>query len=141
MFGGYPHAYAASFFLGQLPTSLTLEVYARYSTHTANEPATGFGFVEDGGAPETQVDHFAYIYTDGANFTLESGAASDAGAADDGNWHLFKVVITSANVEWFIDGTSQGTIALEADEFPVSFGAYASTTNRFKLGQVHIFYT
>ena len=41
-----------------------------------------------------------------------------------------------------MDGTSQGTIALEADEFPVSFeaGIVAAGTNTIGLGDVHVWY-
>lgn len=140
VFGDYAHFYMASQLLGAAPTKLILEAIAAFTTNSANETTSGFGFIEDGGSPDVANDHLAFIFTDGTNFTLRSGAASDAGAVDDGNVHRFKIVITSANVEWFIDGTSQGTIALEADEFPVAFGAHVLTTNRLSLGIVHISY-
>ena len=140
VFGDYYHAYGASAFLGFVPTSLNVEVVAAFSVNSANETTSGFGLVEAGGTPATANDHMAYIFTDASNFTLRSGAASDAGATDDAAWHLWKIVVTSSNVEWFIDGTSQGTIALQADLWPVSFAAHSLTTNRLLLGQVHIWY-
>lgn len=141
IFGDYNHALQAQQFLGYLPTTLTLEAWAQFTTASANETITGFGFVEDGGSPAVANDALAMIFSDGTNFGLRSGAASDAGAAVDNSNHLWKIVVTSANVEWFIDGTSQGTIALEADEWPVSFGLTSTTTNRPALSWVHIYYS
>lgn len=140
MFGDYGHALVAGAFLGHTPTKLILEALAVFSVNSANETTSGFGLIEDNGVPSTALDHLAYIFSDGTNFGLRSGAASDAGALVDVLWHTWKIVVTSANVEWFIDGTSQGTIALEADEFPVSFGAHTLTTNRVLISWVHIWY-
>ena len=141
VFGDYTHAYMASSILGYVPSALNVEVYAAFSVATANETTSGFGLVEDVGTPATAGDHMAYIFSDSANFGLRSGAAADVGAAVDNAWHLWKIAVTSANVEWFIDGTSQGTIALQADLWPVSFGAQSFTTNRLLLGQIHVWYS
>ncbi len=140
LFGNYSHARAAQVFLGTLPTKLTLEVYGRFVTSSANETTSGFGFIEDSGTPATAGDHLAYIYSDSSNYGLRSGAASDAGAAVDTTNHLWTIEITASGVEWFIDGTSQGSIALETGEFPVTFGAHTFTTNRLMLGWAHIWY-
>ena len=100
--------------------------------------------VENAGTSGVDNDAMAWIFTDGANFTLRSAADSDAGAADDALWHIFKIVVsaggTSDTIEWFIDGTSQGTIDRQTDLWPCSFGMHALTTNRPGLGWVHIYY-
>ncbi len=144
IFGSYNHMLQAQRILGYLPTSLNCEVWAAFTTASADEPSTAFGFVEDGGSVITAAaaDQLACISSNATNFELNSGAASDAGAAVDNAWHLWKISVTSTQVEWFIDGTSQGTIALEADEFPVSFeaGVVAAGTNDIALGNVHIWY-
>lgn len=144
IFGSYDHMLAASRILRYFPTRLICEVWAAFTTETNDEPSTAFGFVEDGGSVITAAaaDQLACISSNGTNFELNSGAAVDAGAAADTAWHRFRIVVTSANVEWFIDETSQGTIALEADEFPVSFeaGIVAAGANDIALGDVHIWY-
>jgi len=140
VFGDYYHAWLASKILGYVPSTLVVEVIAAFSVATANETTSGFGLIEDGGGPATANDALAYIFSDSANFGLRSGAASDAGAAVDNAWHVWRIEVDSTNVEWFIDDTSQGTIALEADEWPVSFGMHTLTTNRVLLGPVHIYY-
>lgn len=140
LFGDYAHGLVAKGFLGYYPTKLCMEAYAAFSTHSADETATGFGFVT--ATPLTDTNHVAFIRTDGANFALRSSGAADAGAADDGNLHLFRIDLSFGTglAEWFIDGTSQGTIAILGDSFPVALGASASTTNRLALGLVHIWY-
>lgn len=144
IFGSYNHVLWAARIMGYTPTSLNAEVWAAFTTASNNEPSTAFGFVEDGGSVITaaSADQLACISSNGTNFILASGAASDAGAAIDTAWHLWKIKITSANCEWFIDGTSQGTIALEADEFPVSFeaGVVAAGANDIALGNVRVWY-
>lgn len=143
IFGDYQHGQLAAQILGYTPTALVAEVFGSFSVASNNETATGFGFFEDGGAPNVANDHFAMITSNGTNFVLRSGAASDAGAAVDTANHLWKIVVTSASVEWFIDGTSQGTIALEADELPVGFGAgvlAATGANFMLLGWAHVYY-
>ncbi|KKK48953.1 hypothetical protein LCGC14_3139960, partial [marine sediment metagenome] len=90
-------------------------------------------------------DELAWIYTDGTNFTIRSDADSDAGAADDTDWHVWKITVKIGSatdaVEWFIDGTSQGKMDRKTDEWPVSFGMYAHTTNRPGLAWLHFSYS
>ena len=140
IFGNYGHALLAEQFLGFAPTMLVLEVYGRMYTASANETNSGFGFIEDAGTPATAADHLAFIFSDSSNFGLRSGAASDVGAAVTTTFHLWRIELVGTTAEWFIDGTSQGTIVLETDEFPVSFGAHAFTTNNLMLAWVHIWY-
>jgi hypothetical protein len=143
VFGDYFHGEQAARFLGYSPTQLSCEFVAAMTVHSANENRSGWGLTEDSGIAGVANDELAWIYTDGSNFTIRSDADSDAGAADDANYHLFKIVLsqgTTDAVEWFIDGTSQGTMDLKTDEFPVSFGMHALTTNRPALSWVHIWY-
>lgn len=144
VFGDYAHMLAASWVLGYFPTALVAEFRAAFTAFAANEPSTAVGFVEDGGSVITgaAADQLACISSNGTNFELNSGAAVDAGAAADASWHTFKIRVTSANVEWFIDGTSQGTIALETAEFPVSFeaGVVAGGLNTIALGPPRVYY-
>lgn len=143
IFGDYNHARAVQQILGYFPTSLNLEVGATFTVASADENQTAFGFLEDGGTASVAADQLAAIYSDGTNFILRSDADSDAGAVIDTNYHVWKTVIkpgTTDKVEWFIDGTSQGTMNLKEDEFPVSFFMHALTTNRIRLSWVHVYY-
>ena len=145
IFGDYQHAYQAEVLLGFAPSQLCLEAIGAFTVATNNETATGFGFIEDGGSPITVADHMAYIFSNGTNFAIRNGATTtDTGAAVDTNSHKWKMVITSGgSIEWFIDGTSQGTISIQDDEWPASFGAGVLATtgaNRFQIGMVHIWY-
>ena len=144
MFGDFSHGRMVQELLGYFPTKLTMDCYARFVANN-NETATGFGFIQDGGTPLTIADHLAYIFTDGTNFGLREGEGptSDAGATDDTDAHLWRIILTGTTAEWFIDGTSQGTITLLGDQFPVSFGiaTLASTgANDPVVAWVHIFY-
>ena len=149
LFGDYPHANMAwrmmnrDMRLAGVPARLNMEVWAAFSVATANETTSGFGFIEDAGTPVTAGDHLAYIFSDGTNFLLRSGAAtSSAGIAVDNTWRRWKITVTQAGVAWYLDDVQQSTglLALEADEFPVSFAMHTLTTNRVLLGQVHIWY-
>ena len=85
--------------------------------------------MEDGGSAAVADDHLATIVTDGTNWILRSGAAtSSLIAVDDTNPHHFRVVIDKINalVYGYVDDMSFAageSIAIEADEFPVAFGA------------------
>jgi len=142
LFGDYAHGLMAQQLLKKAPTKLALEVYAAFTVHSANEPTSGFGFVEAGGTPATAADHQAFISTNATNFLFASGAASDLGAIDDANFHLFKMVLnkTTSLAEWFIDGVSQGSMAIQADLAPYAFGAHVLTTNRLSLAWAHVYY-
>ena len=136
IWGGYEWQKAVAGILGYAPSQLCYEVFAKFPTNSANEPTTCFGFVK--GVPLTAGNAVATIYTTGANWTLTDGTVTDAGAADDASWHLFKVVMDTANTEWFLDGASQGTITTETDEFPIGFGASCTTTNRIEINYIHV---
>lgn len=144
IFGDYAHALAASWVLGYMPTTLNMECRAAFLVASNDEPSSGFGFVEDGGSfiTASAADQLAGISSDGTTFCLRAGAAEDAGAAVDTLWHTWRIKVSSANVEWFMDGVSQGTVALTADEFPVSFGAgiVSAGSNTLALGPVRVWY-
>jgi hypothetical protein len=142
IFGSYAHAYLAQQFLGAIPTELNLEIYAQHLDGTGNETNSCFGFVEGGGSIIVANDALATIFSDGTNFKLRSGAAtSAAGAVDDTSWHLWRIKVTSASVEWFNNGTSVNTIALEADEWPVAFGiGVGGAANFLKMAWAHVWY-
>ena len=119
-------------------------MYATFTVINTASDTTGFGWVEDGGSGIVGADQIAYITSDGTNFLFKNDTVSDTSiAVADTNPHLFRIKVTSASIEWFIDDVSQGTIALKTDEWPASFGAGALATtgaNFFHIGWAHIFY-
>jgi hypothetical protein len=135
IFGSYSHALQAGQFLGYMPTRLCIEMYAAFTVATANESATNIG-LHNGSAL------VASIYSNTDNFVLSNGTATDVGAAVDNAFHQWKIVVDSATSlqEWFIDGTSQGTVAIKADVWPVSFICTTSTTNRWGISWAHLWY-
>jgi hypothetical protein len=143
IFGDYAHGQMVAGILGHDPTTLSMECYGRFAANN-DEEETGFGFVEAGSAvPFVKAGLMALVTSDGTNFSLESGAAADAGSTDDTAAHLFKIVVGSASIEWFIDGTSQGTLALQTDLWPVAWGAStkaATGANDPVVSWVHIWY-
>lgn len=145
VFGGNGHAQAAAAILGYTPTQMSVEFFASFTVVTGTSNRSGFGLTEDGGTAGVSADELAWIYTDGTNFTIRSDADSDVGALDNTDWHIWKIVVATGSatdaVEWFIDGSSQGTMDRKTDEWPVSFGMHALTTNRPALSWVHIWYS
>jgi len=146
VFGIWDHMEMARRIAGMrdLPRYLVAEFMGSMTVATADEVLSGWGFIEDGGSPATEADQMAWISTDGTNFQIGSNAAAPVnGALDDTAWHLFKIALDRIDLvsRWYIDGTLQlGTPAITADEFPVSFGFGALTTNRPALGMTHVFY-
>lgn len=150
IFGDYDHMWAAAKVAGKrtLPTSLIAEFMGSMTVHSADEPRSGWGFVEDGGSPATEADQLAWISSDGTSFQLGTNAGTPVdGAADDALWHRFEIEIrfgTDGLVQafWRIDGTLQSTtgLAVTTDEFPCCFGFHALTTNRPALGITHVYY-
>ena len=143
IFGDYANALLAGQILGHFPTSLNMECYARFAANN-DEQETGFGFVEaQVSGPFVKSDLMALITSDGTSFSLEGAGAADAGATDDITAHQFKITCRGTTAEWFIDGTSQGSIALQDDLWPVAWGAStkASTgANDPVISWVHIWY-
>lgn len=146
LFGDYLHSQMAASILGYTPTTLNLECYAALTTASANETVSGFGFSTGTGL--TATNHVAYIHSDGTNISIRgtdgTGALTDTGgtvAAVGATFHKWKIVMTAGgSTEWFMDGTSQGTITLKTDMFPTAFSASSSTTNRLSVAWVHIWY-
>lgn len=135
IFGGHAHARAAGQHLGYMPTRLICEFYGAFITASADESATNMG-LHNGSAL------VASIYSDATVFRLSNGSTTDAGATVDNSYHQWKIVMdsTTSLMEWFIDGTSQGTLAITQDVYPVAFVTTASTTNRWALVWAHIYY-
>ncbi len=144
IFGDYAHMQQAAHILGYTPTSLNAEVFAAFTTASGDEPSSAFGFVQDAGSVITAAaaGQLACISSNATTFEINSSGASDAGAAVDNAWHVWKIKLTAATAEWFIDGATQGTIALLADEFPVSFeaGIVAAGTNDIAIASIHVWY-
>ena len=141
IFGDYGHAQIAANILGYQPTKLVMECYAAFNAN-ANE-VSGFGFTKAGGSPLTAVDNYAMISSDGTNFRVRSAAGSDLGAAVDTLWHVWKIAADATNFEWFIDGTSQGTLTnSETDVLPVSFaaGVVVAGTAFQRIAWAHVWY-
>jgi hypothetical protein len=150
IFGDYMHARAVQQILGYFPTKLTLETYAALTVRSANETQTAFGFLIGGGTASVAADHTAAITSNGTNVLLRSepagGALTDNGGTIGvvgAGYHMWKITLDATNIEWFMDGTSQGTISMSTvtEEFPVSFFGHALTTNRINIGFIHIYYS
>ena len=146
VFGDFAHMEAARRIAGMkgLPRFLVAEFMGSMSVHSADEPRSGWGFVEDGGSVATEADLAAFISSDGTNFQIGANAGTPAnGAADDALWHVFEIVLdrNTQLATWYIDRVLQtGSVALVADEAPYSFGFHALTTNRPLLAWAHVYY-
>lgn len=155
IFGDYAHMRAAADMAGMadLPRYLIARFWGSMTVATADEPRSGWGFVEDGGSPATEADQAAWISSDGSNFQLGCNAGTPVDLqADDTSWHEFVIVLAVATSKAYayIDPTwrfgpppladALGSIDLTADEAPYSFGFHALTTNRPALGLTRVFY-
>lgn len=145
IFGDYLHAkMAAQISQNQtLPRYLCMEAYGAFDTFSANETTTNVGFVENGGSPVVAADRLAMFSVGAANYVLASGAASQIGVTvADAAYHWFAVVLDRVTqlAYGYVDRVAQGSIALETDLFPCSFGMGDGTTNRFQLSQAHVWY-
>lgn len=145
IFGDWVHGRQAANHLGEDPTTLTVEQWVTFSVAANSETATAVGFTDAGGSSIVATDAVAMIHSDGTNFICRSSADADTGALIDTALHLFKIVIsqgTTDAIEWFIDGTSQGTLDLREDVFPVSWGGgvVSAGSNRLLIGPCRVFY-
>lgn len=131
-----------------LPTRLVFDSWSQFAVIVTASDTSGLGFVEDGGAASVANDQLACFVSDGTNFKLRSGAAtSSALMTADTLFHRFRVVIDRANqlCYAYIDNmaTALGSIAIEGDEFPCSFGAGILTgtgANFINLGPTRVRY-
>lgn len=148
VFGDFAHARMAQDLLGYLPTTLTMECYARFPVNN-DEEETGFGFVIAGTDANALVkaDLEAFVASDGTNFSLESASAAATSIdLDDTDTHVFKIVmLQGAAIDWYIDDTIQtNTLALVNDVFPVAFAAGTKATtgaNDPVVSWIHIWYS
>jgi hypothetical protein len=146
IFGDYAHAHQAMILLGKktLPRYLIGDFYARFSVASSNETTTQLGFVEDGGSPAVAADAMAMFVSNGTTFTIRSGAATGTGVvAIDTAAHRFRIVCdrVADTAYGYVDGVASGSIAIQADEWPVKFGSGSGGANNLiQLTQAHIFY-
>ncbi len=142
LFGSYAQWAMARDILGYEPTKLCFSVWASFAVNTANESLTGFGFVTQVAAITADAHKVAWIHSDGTNFTFRENTNTDAGAAKDTALHQFMVKIDATNMEWFIDGTSQGTLSTPADVWPVSWqvNGAAARTNTVQMASLVVWY-
>lgn len=144
IFGDYAHAKQAEAFLGYVPTTLNMESYARFASSAADEQATGFGFVEAGSTGAfAKADTNGFVTIGATNFELHTGAAADEGSTKATTASLFRVTYTAGSTaEWFIDGTSQGTLAIQANTWPSAWAAntQGSGANDPVVSWTHIWY-
>lgn len=150
LFGDPTHMAIVSELIGvkDLPNRLTFDSWSQFAVVITASDTSGLGFVEDGGAASVANDQLACFVSDGTNFKLRSGAATSAALmAADTLFHRFRVVIDRINqlAYAYIDDmqTAKGSIAIEADEFPCSFGAgilAATGANFINLGPTRVRY-
>ena len=114
-----------------------------YLTANNDEVASGAGFWAAGSTSGfATTDSVAVVCSGGTNFELQNlTPAEDSGSTDDMLPHIFKITI-GATIEWWIDGTSQGTLALVTDSFPASFGVNTQNggANDPVLAWAHVWY-
>lgn len=135
IFGSYSHMEAICQLIGavaangspNLPAYLECIFGARFSANNA-ETGTGIGFIEDGGSAAVANDHMAALFTDGTSWKIRSGAATSAAIATDStNPFIAKIRVDRINnlaYGWVDDFSVAGqSIAIQADEWPVAFGA------------------
>ena len=147
IFGDYSHAHAAAVIAGQnsLPRYLIADVYAAFTTVSADEDTTAIGFVEDGGSIVVAAEHVAAVTSNGTAgvWNISSNGAVAAGTSVVSTaWSWFRIVMDKAAAvsRLYVNGVFQNSIAVLADEAPYKFGAGKGTTNTILLNQAHIFY-
>jgi len=135
IFGTYDHALAAARFLGYQPTKLTVRWFASFPTVNTNDTGCSLAMA---GAGQTLL-----IYSNGTNFLLSDNVpGTDLGAAVDTSWHTFDMAINATNTEWFIDGTSQGTLTTPTDLWPVAMQFQTGGgANRLKVAWCRLVYS
>lgn len=153
IFGDFMAMEAAAYHLGVFPSYLMMEAWITFKVASNNETATAYGFYEDGGSPIVANDAMAMVYSNGTNFGLRSGADSDAGIAVQTTPFGVRIRIgppgTTDKVAWYTRASAtagwvaQGTIDLQADEWPAGhgYGTVAAGSNTIAEHWVHIWYS
>lgn len=137
IFGGFDAVKMVTTILGSVPTKFMLEFYASFPVNGTNQTTTFIGLTAPATTDAAAAGSAGAITSNGTNFVLTSDTGSDAGAALDTAWHMFRIEWTFAStVEWFIDDVSQGTIAMETDIWPQAFKAM-SQLNDIYLAFIH----
>ena len=147
IFGAYAHAHAAAVIAGMrsLPRYLVMDAYARFSVVANDEPTTAIGFAEDGGAILTAADNMAGISSNGTSWVIQSNGSENLSGAvaisTSPTWFRILLDQKTSTAYGYANGSLIGSIAITADEFPVSFGAGSGGANNLiQLNQAHIFY-
>lgn len=142
-FGDYNDALIAERFLGYFPTKLSVEFVAQFSTANNNEPGLFFGIAAGAPVLADASGSLACIYSNGTNFVCTGDTNSDVGAAVDTSPHRYLIEVTTGQVEWFIDGVSQGTFVPDTDTWPQAVGVRraASLSNQLRMGQIRVRYS
>lgn len=143
MFGDWVHIQQVASILGASPTTLSCEFIMRLAAGN-DEEGTGIGFwIGAATDPVTKAETEGVVTCDGTDFSLETSAAADAGSTKATTAHVFRVTLTfGSTMEWFIDGTSQGTAAITADKYPLKFGGGTANggANDPVLASAHVWY-
>jgi hypothetical protein len=140
--------------MASLPRFLIARFWGNMTVSSADEPRSGWGFIEDGGSVATEADQAAFISSDSTNFQIGANAGTPTNLQIDttDTWHEFAIVlaVTEQRAYGYVDptwrfgspplGSALGSVALTADEAPYSFGFHALTTNRPALGLTHVYY-
>lgn len=142
LFGTYAQWATARDILGYEPTKLCFKLWASFAINTANEANTGFGLVTTSAATTANSEKIAWVHSDGTNFTFRENTNTDAGAAKDTAFHEYIIKIDATNMEWFIDGVSQGTLSTPTDKWGAAFQANgaAGRTNSVQVSSLLVWY-
>ena len=147
MFGNADDMQGATELAGMrnLPNILGVSFWGAMTTNGSDEKNAHWGFFQDGGTPLNAADAVASIYSDSANFALQTADAvvGSAGLTVDAAWHYFRIELDFHGfLTWWIDGALQerNSVAIIIDQFPCSFGFAATGNNKPGLGLTHVYY-
>lgn len=154
IFGDWHHSRNAMLLLGrkELPRYLIADFVARFSVVANDQPTTAVGFVEDGGSIVTAADHMGAITSNNTTWGLSvNGSEGTAFGTADTAVNYWRIVLDRALGRIYPGlngtmyngngGTTDGSLAITADEFPVAFGAGSGGVNNLvQLNSAHIYY-
>lgn len=149
LFGGADQFQRVSEVLGYRPTILRLEGVWAFTVASANETASYVGFCAPATTDAAAAGAGPCIRSGGtaSTFFLTSDNGSDGGGNIDTLFHRWRIDIDATNANWYDDiavpgtlGASRGTIATEADIWPLSLKYINTTTNRLGVSWLHVGY-